>query len=151
MLERDHQAVERVTFGFAGDSRRGHLKVWQVGWVRDLLLHGIGESSADDAKEKREANDRIEKLEATTRPKPFDERLRMFLNRKDTNILIGLRNGANRFAGSFSQSEPGELKTLMDKPEAAKFIKVKFDGVATLHSSGIMSGAYFELSTELIS
>ena len=96
------------------------------------------------------SDDKISELESGLKPKPFNERLRVFCNSVDPNILLGLRNGTNKFHGFFSQSELGELRKFAAEPESVKFMAVQFGNESVVLTDGVRSEATLILNPNVI-
>ena len=109
--------------------------------------------ASDDAlrKVRSEMQVEIDETKAANLPKPFDERLRAFLDRLNPVILTSLRNGTNHFAGELSQSQLNDLKQLASEPEAVKYIVVHFGDKVYVNSGGLItSDVKFEVSNSLL-
>ncbi|HXR08418.1 MAG TPA: hypothetical protein VN765_13860 [Candidatus Acidoferrum sp.] len=115
------------------------------------------QSAARDA---QTSADKAKVLLDKQKPKPFDDRLRAFLDKLSPSILLDLKSGkATTFKGTLSDPLLNELDTLCAEPEASKYIKLLkpeeyIKGGDSLGGMGFPGGAFstaaFILSTNLI-
>ena len=85
-----------------------------------------------------------------TQPKPFKERLRMFCDSIDTEILPALRAGNTKFHGYFYQDQIGQLRALLADPENRGLLRVDFGDVSEVLAQGVASEATIELDPAIL-
>jgi hypothetical protein len=84
-------------------------------------------------------------------PKPFDERLREFLDRMDPGALTALRNGTDHFTGRIGTKHFMEFSQLCSEMGASNFINAIDLGTNTLKtSSNVLHSIDFILNRDLL-
>jgi len=99
---------------------------------------------------------RTAELEAKLRPKPFDERLRLFLDSVDKRILPRLTEGQLTVNGEMESSKAAEFRSLCAEPGAEKYVSIlppgPNDPVFAIKDNGTtVANIKFTLNTNLIS
>jgi hypothetical protein len=73
----------------------------------------------------KDATNRLADIESKTRPKPIDEKLRIWLDELDPTILIRLRNGTGHIAiRILRDSRADELERLCAEPGADQYVRI---------------------------
>jgi hypothetical protein len=95
----------------------------------------------------------LTKIIDATKPKPFNEKLRICLDDIDKSILPGLKNGTVLFSEQIEVQKASEFKKLCSDPEAAKYIHIINEGhtVDFIGNEGIGKKHFdFFLSPDLV-
>ena len=117
----------------------------------EIRIKRLQATEKELTKTKTELNRRIEETEKATRPKPFSERLKVFLNELDKNILPALKTGQTKFSGSVKPYQLSELQKLCSEKEAPEYIKLNTEHRLYIGPEGQLHSVDFILNPKLIS